>query len=90
MCRTGTFRIRIESAVDKAPEIVYNSEVVSREPLLGNADLIRWSDDACGLIWGILRKWKYSWIPRQIFFAPVSYIFVQMSSTFLYDLVSKT
>ena len=28
----------------------------------------------CGLIWGILRKWAYSWIPRQLFFAPVSYI----------------
>ena len=27
-----------------------------------------------GLIWGILRNWKYSWILRQLFFAPVSYI----------------
>ena len=27
-----------------------------------------------GLIWGILRKWKYSWVLRQLFFAPVSYI----------------
>lgn len=28
----------------------------------------------CGLIWGILRKWKNSWIVRQLFFAPISYI----------------
>lgn len=28
----------------------------------------------CGLIWGILRKWKNSWIVRQLFFAPLSYI----------------
>lgn len=28
----------------------------------------------CGLIWGILRKWKNSWIVRQTFFAPISYI----------------
>ena len=28
----------------------------------------------CGLIWGILRKRAYSWILRQLFFAPVSYI----------------
>ena len=28
----------------------------------------------CGLIWGILRKRIYSWILRQLFFAPVSYI----------------
>ena len=27
----------------------------------------------CGLIWAILRKQKYSWIARQLFFAPVSY-----------------
>ena len=27
-----------------------------------------------GLIWGIFRKWPYSWIPRQLFFAPVAYI----------------
>ena len=28
----------------------------------------------CGLIWGILRKWENSWIVRQLFFAPLSYI----------------
>ena len=28
----------------------------------------------CGLMWGILRNRTYSWIPRQLFFAPVSYI----------------
>ena len=28
----------------------------------------------CGLIWGILRNWTYSWILRQLFFAPISYI----------------
>ena len=28
----------------------------------------------CGLIWGILRKRKNSWIMRQLFFAPISYI----------------
>ena len=28
----------------------------------------------CGLIWMMLRKRKYSWIPRQLFFAPVAYI----------------
>ena len=28
----------------------------------------------CGLMWGVLRKWKNSWIVRQLFFAPVSYI----------------
>ena len=28
----------------------------------------------CGLIWLILRKWKYSWVLRQLFFAPISYI----------------
>ena len=28
----------------------------------------------CGLTWGILRNWTYSWILRQLFFAPVSYI----------------
>ena len=28
----------------------------------------------CGLIWVILRKRKYSWILRQLFFAPISYI----------------
>jgi len=28
----------------------------------------------CGLIWGMLRNWTYSWILRQLFFAPVSYI----------------
>ena len=28
----------------------------------------------CGLIWMILRKRKSSWIPRQLFFAPVAYI----------------
>jgi len=28
----------------------------------------------CGLIWGILRKWKNRWIVRQLFFAPISYI----------------
>ena len=28
----------------------------------------------CGLIWGILRNWKNSWIVRQLFFAPISYI----------------
>ena len=28
----------------------------------------------CGLIWVFLRKWKYSWILRQLFFAPLSYI----------------
>ena len=27
-----------------------------------------------GLLWGIFRKWDYSWILRQLFFAPVSYI----------------
>ena len=29
---------------------------------------------ACGLIWMMLRKRKSSWIPRQLFFAPVAYI----------------
>ena len=28
----------------------------------------------CGLIWGILRNWTYSWVLRQLFFAPISYI----------------
>lgn len=28
----------------------------------------------CGLIWALVRKWKYSWILRQSFFAPLSYI----------------
>ena len=28
----------------------------------------------CGLIWMLLRKRKHSWIPRQLFFAPVAYI----------------
>ena len=28
----------------------------------------------CGLIWGILRNWTYSWILRQLFFAPISYL----------------
>jgi len=28
----------------------------------------------CGLLWVIFRKWKYSWIFRQLFFAPISYI----------------
>ncbi len=28
----------------------------------------------CGLIWGILRNWTYSWILRQLFFVPISYI----------------
>ena len=28
----------------------------------------------CGLIWVFLRKRKYSWILRQLFFAPISYI----------------
>ena len=28
----------------------------------------------CGLIWMMLRKRKSSWIPRQLFFAPVAYI----------------
>ena len=28
----------------------------------------------CGLTWMLLRKWKSSWIPRQLFFAPVAYI----------------
>ena len=28
----------------------------------------------CGLIWMLLRKRKSSWIPRQLFFAPVAYI----------------
>ncbi len=28
----------------------------------------------CGLAWGIFRKWKFGWILRQLFFAPVSYI----------------
>ena len=28
----------------------------------------------CGLIWALFRKRPYSWIPRQLFFAPVSYI----------------
>ena len=28
----------------------------------------------CGLIWGILRNWTYSWILRQLFFTPISYI----------------
>ena len=27
-----------------------------------------------GLLWAIFRKWDYSWILRQLFFAPVSYI----------------
>ena len=27
-----------------------------------------------GIIWVFLRKWKYSWILRQLFFAPLSYI----------------
>ena len=27
-----------------------------------------------GLLWGIFRKWDYSWILRQLFFALVSYI----------------
>lgn len=27
----------------------------------------------CGLLWGLLRKRERSWIPRQLFFAPVSY-----------------
>ena len=29
---------------------------------------------ACGLMWLFLRKWKNSWMLRQLFFAPVSYI----------------
>ncbi len=29
---------------------------------------------ACGLMWLFLRKWKNSWILRQLFFAPISYI----------------
>ena len=28
----------------------------------------------CGLVWVIIRKRSYSWILRQLFFAPVSYI----------------
>ena len=28
----------------------------------------------CGLAWALFRKQRYSWIPRQLFFAPVSYI----------------
>lgn len=27
-----------------------------------------------GLLWGIFRNWKYAWILRQCFFAPVSYL----------------
>ena len=27
-----------------------------------------------GLLWAVFRKWDYSWILRQVFFAPVSYI----------------
>ena len=27
-----------------------------------------------GLLWGFFRKWDYSWILRQLFFAPISYI----------------
>ena len=27
-----------------------------------------------GLLWAIFRKWDYSWILRQLFFAPISYI----------------
>ena len=32
----------------------------------------------CGLVWLILRKQKYSWIPRQLFFAPLSYVLSQL------------
>ena len=28
----------------------------------------------CGLAWAILRKWRYSWVLRQLFFAPAAYI----------------
>ena len=28
----------------------------------------------CCLAWAVFRKWKYSWILRQLFFAPSSYI----------------
>ena len=28
----------------------------------------------CGLAWVVFRKWDYSWILRQLFFAPVSYV----------------
>ena len=31
-----------------------------------------------GLLWAIFRKWNYSWILRQLFFAPVSYILSQL------------
>ena len=27
-----------------------------------------------GLVWFFFRKWNYSWVLRQLFFAPVSYI----------------
>ena len=27
-----------------------------------------------GLLWAIFRRWDYSWILRQLFFAPVSYV----------------
>ena len=31
-----------------------------------------------GLAWAILRKWRFSWIPRQLFFAPLSYVLSQL------------
>ncbi len=36
------------------------------------------SASASGMIWFLLRKRRQSWIPRQIFFAPVSYILAHL------------